>query len=335
MILIFPACSMKNDIGNTPDKSDISGTTKVINSADTEKPQENNVSQSKQNIPEAETDKTIDTADKTIDSNSNEKETTPGVEENVPLEKLLSSLPNNDLASIKTALDKCKASLTENISANDEILRKFIPFYHSVIDNVNSITEGKQEYSEEDLLINGIRKSFSESGEFYSGSPDFLYENFYPFVSEGLKEYLRIERDEMKQTSTYLLEDAALSISWDELADRILVWEGFINRFPQYLEAARAKSSIEFYLWVYTASTLDNTPVFMHQNKSLNPGVKASYEKLIASNNDSKCRTIITEYYSILKKNNFVLTNESIEYLKGKSIDVEWLERLMNLPGQG
>ena len=96
-----------------------------------------------------------------------------------------------------------------------------------------------------EVITNGIRINSSESGEYLASRPSFLYNEFGNYLSDSLREYEQIKMQELleigdEEHSTYLIEDAALFISWDELSDRIIRLENYINKYPDTLEKEEA-----------------------------------------------------------------------------------------------
>ncbi len=249
-------------------------------------------------------------------------------------QRYVKKLSVRDINSIKLALNESKKYMTKNKRQNDGIFRTFYSFFENVQYNISEdFNKGKLKLEEKDLNKYGIRIGFSESGDFLDEKPDFIYTNFANVVSAGLKRYLEILNKEMKQTRTYVIEDMGLSISWNELADRIIAWEQFSKDFSDYPEAKDAKSKKDFCLYIYIASYLDNTPLFL--NGKLTDDTKASYERFVTKYSNSSSFDLIQGYYQILKENDFVLNQKAIDYLKSNKIDTEQLENYLNREGNG
>ncbi len=246
---------------------------------------------------------------------------------------LISELPINDINSIKKAVGKYKDLAGENYELNDNRFRVFRVFFYNLIKSENDVIwdnyDKVREYNLDMLKENGIRINSSESGEYLASRPSFLYNEFGNYLSDSLREYEQIKMQELleigdEEHSTYLIEDAALFISWDELSDRIIRLENYINKYPDTLEKEEALNSIGYYIWIYTASALDNTPVY--QGNKLSESVMDSYKRFINTYEESNYYDVISGYYDILSKNGFYLNDDVIKYLENNDINVDMLK---------
>ena len=59
--------------------------------------------------------------------------------------------------------------------------------------------------------------------------PDFYYKTFKDYVTDDYKEYLEITSKENEKS---YVADSGLSISLEELGDRIITWENFLEKYP-------------------------------------------------------------------------------------------------------
>ena len=59
--------------------------------------------------------------------------------------------------------------------------------------------------------------------------PDFYYKTFKDYVTDDYKEYLKITSDENKE---HYVADSGLCIPLEELGDRIVTWENFLEKYP-------------------------------------------------------------------------------------------------------
>lgn len=250
----------------------------------------------------------------------------------------VAQLEVNNINSITEAVKKYKALAGEDKDLNDRRFRVFRTYFYNFIEKQNNLILNNEsilnEPGQKTLKENGLRINFSESGEYLAKRPSFIFNEFGTYLSDSLREYEQIEMLEAleigdEEHSTYLIEDAALFISWDELSDRIIRLEDYLKRYPNTSEKENALSKIDFYLWLYTASVFDNTPVF--QGYNLNESVKKSYERFLSNYKNSDYYEIINGYYEVLKTNKFKLNDSVMEYLKSKDIDVSSLGYRINL----
>ncbi|EGQ78533.1 hypothetical protein HMPREF9094_2377 [Fusobacterium animalis ATCC 51191] len=59
--------------------------------------------------------------------------------------------------------------------------------------------------------------------------PDFYYKTFKDYVTDDYKEYLKITSNENEE---HYVADSGLCITLEELGDRIVTWENFLEKYP-------------------------------------------------------------------------------------------------------
>ena len=59
--------------------------------------------------------------------------------------------------------------------------------------------------------------------------PDFYYKTFKDYVTDNYKEYLKITS---KENEEHYVADSGLCITLEELGDRIVTWENFLEKYP-------------------------------------------------------------------------------------------------------
>ena len=138
-----------------------------------------------------------------------------------------------------------------------------------------------------------------------------------------MQDFLKIRQSEFEQAGrTYLVEDAALSITWDQLSDRIVDWQNYLDKYPDYPGKKEVEGYISFYLDLYLLNFgLDNTPMFI--NGVLTDEVRMSYERFIEKYHGTKYHGIVKEYYNLLKKHDFNITEEAKNFLADNGIKFE------------
>ena len=87
---------------------------------------------------------------------------------------------------------------------------------------------------------------------------DYYLKLFGPAVSPDTRRFLEIEARQDKELAT---NDASLSISWQELAERVLEWEDFLQRHPGSRLSRKAFDEYLFYQNMLLFG-LDNTPTY-------------------------------------------------------------------------
>ncbi len=245
-------------------------------------------------------------------------------------EQYLKSLDIKDPASITLAMKEFKTRFSEESSqsAKDAAFMAFRRFYYKVMEKYVSVIgadeklqarlwdekKGKQEREK-------LKKSLSEEGmvlltsegSYYIGEDaDFLYDNFRSQISPGLKEFLTMRSAELKKGFT---EDAGLRITWNELADRIAAWDRYLARFEGSPAVELATYYDRMYLAVFLTG-IDNSRVLSSEKGTLEPAVQKAYEYYLKTYKDTKSAGIISEYYSILRKNGLKESHDSRLFLK-------------------
>lgn len=145
--------------------------------------------------------------------------------------------------------------------------------------------------------------------------PDYFYEIFKPYTTEATKEYLRLvafERD------NEFLFDAGICITWEQLADRIVNFEEYLNKYPQSILADDAKETHNRYIY-WLLMGCDNTPTFDWsdgEDSKLNADVYQSYQKIIDTYSYRGLANILKEYCSLLNENNMLRSEEVDEFIQ-------------------
>lgn len=164
----------------------------------------------------------------------------------------------------------------------------------------------------EEILESGY-KFVSLEGDIY---PIIDYEKFKKYsnyISKDLKEYINIMAVE---SNKIVANDGGLTISWDELAQRILNMEIFLKTYDQSAKYDEMKNIYLVYFESYIRGT-DNTPIFdwdkvINENKYIvSNDVISSYNKLIEENSDTYTEKFVQQWLEYLETLNYELPFES------------------------
>lgn len=110
----------------------------------------------------------------------------------------------------------------------------------------------------------------------------------------------------VEESSKIPVKDAGLVISWDEILKRALKQEKFLAEHKDSVKFEDIKVLYKEYV-TFAVYGLDNTPLFIYGAKKMNDDAKEAYEKVIANN--GKLSQTLKEYYGIIEKNGFKLTD--------------------------
>ncbi len=135
-------------------------------------------------------------------------------------------------------------------------------------------------------------------------------------ISASMRRFLSIRGEEEAEGFS---NDAALLIGWDQLSERIVTWEEFIDSNKSFLLLPEAQSWYDVYLRVYFTG-MDNTPVFAVEGDTLDQQVRASYSHFMAKHPTSRSATMVRDYLGILTSAGFRETKRSQEYLDSLNI---------------
>ena len=117
-------------------------------------------------------------------------------------------------------------------------------------------------------------------------------------VTISMKAYLDLMARESDAPSA---KDAALVISWDELASRLLASESYLVTFPDTPERKRVEYSFLRYLSSYFIG-MSNTPIFDFETFAIRPELKSQYEQMAASHGETIVGQYAKEFLSILEE---------------------------------
>jgi len=108
-------------------------------------------------------------------------------------------------------------------------------------------------------------------------------------------------------------KDGALVIGWDDVLDRALNQERFINQYPDSVKINEVKQLYKKYVG-FSLFGLNNTPLFSYDSKTMENDAKSIYMEAIVRNNNSKIMEILQEFLNIIEQDNYRLTDESETY---------------------
>jgi len=197
------------------------------------------------------------------------------------------NIKNFDESSSKN--EKLKQSLmskNKNLNASDFKMLKSINHYGYKFDMIEGI-----------ILV-----SVADS--------KFIRNSFSGLISPALKAYITKVIEEIDAAGG---SDAASSIYPDKLANELLWWENFINNNKEFFLVDDCYSTYDGYLFTLMQGT-DINPAFNREDQKLNDKFRKVYEKIINHHKRTRAAEIISEYYNILKKNNFINNKEAVNF---------------------
>lgn len=238
---------------------------------------------------------------------------------------VLDKLDQGDLTSLDLAGTLFKNCVTDTIT-RDSMFVVLNDFYNSVAGNylennesVNTTLEkspsaGAISQLKASLASYGILLSTSEGTFYLEPQTAFLLKNFGERLSPAYREYLTIGS---KEQPIRFAEDGKILIPSDSLSARIMTWENFMTRYPDFIAIRMAQDQYAQYLGAFLAG-LDNSKVFNTETNRLNDSSKISFESFVLKNPESKSTETVNEYLDLLKSTNFNYTDKVDSFLLEK-----------------
>lgn len=140
----------------------------------------------------------------------------------------------------------------------------------------------------------------------------------YPIINYSyFNSYFDNLNDELKDVITmFALEsdspiynDAAIAISYDELVNRILTTEDFLNKYPNSNFFDASLFNMKSYASAYMIGA-NNTPAFSYDDNKLNKELKDSMESFLKLYPQSKFREYLNGYYNEVVENDFEFVSD-------------------------
>ena len=183
-----------------------------------------------------------------------------------------------------------KKLMNENITVSD-------------LNAINNINDAELKQLLTEIRENGFKIDTAEGMYYPIVNYEFI-KKYSDYVTEDIKEYIEIMTKESLQAPS---KDAGLVITWDEILNRALRQEKFINDYPTSDKINDIKVLYKRYVWFLLYGT-DNTPLFSYDKKILVSEAKEAYTNGISSNEQSELQKALSEFLEALNNNNYKIT---------------------------
>lgn len=253
----------------------------------------------------------LDNFNSLINKNANTAEVSKFVEDNIS--KVSKENASILLYKLEEYQKKNLTKLEEQFTSGVDIQISMNKVYKSGFD-INKI-DYIQDKKLKDLLIEMRKSGYkieTAEGMYFPVLNYEIYKNYSSYVTEDLKDYIEIMAVESNKVP---VKDGAIMITCDELLQRALNQEQFINKYKNSVKINDIKELYKRYTAFVLYGT-DNTPLFSYDTKVLSSEAKNSYIKAIKANNNSKLLSNIKGLLSVLEENNYKLTDEVERYRK-------------------
>lgn len=229
---------------------------------------------------------------------------------NIYNSKFTSLLKTNSLQT--TDLTKMQSLFLEYLkSASDNKLKGQATYnyrneFFKIINKMDDKFASVEITSEQDinqinkkLLNTGIKAKTSEGIIYFVEDNDFSIQKIAPYLGKDWKDFYTIRISENNK----LFDDGALVITKEELRRRIIAWEEFLIKYPNFLENSAIKAKLNCYISAYLRSQYD----FSVEDNKISPESIKSFNNFLKENKDSK-------FYPIVKKWNYLLKDNDYKY---------------------
>jgi len=238
---------------------------------------------------------------------------------------VLDKLDQGDLASLDIASMLFKNSMADTLT-RDSMFVVFNDFYNNVAGSYlenNEVVNTQLEKSPSSETVKRLKVSLASYGILLSSSEgtfylepqtEYLLKNFGMTLSPAYREYLIIGSKEQQER---FAEDGTILISSDSLTTRIMTWENFMVRYPDFISIKMAQDQYSQYLGAFLAG-MDNSRIFDPATNHLNDSSKVAFESFVVKNSESKSTEVVKAYLELLKSTNFNYTDKVDSFLLEK-----------------
>lgn len=208
-------------------------------------------------------------------------------------------------------LQKDKLPELESLFFKDTIQNKINTEYKSITAGVDiKDTELKELLAK---TKNSGYKVETAEGTYFPIIDYSFYKKFRASVTPDMKDYIDIMAVESDKVPA---KDAALVIGWDDVLNRALAQEEFINTHKDSVKLDEVQELYKKY-YVFTLYGLNNTPLFIYQTNTMDPEARRVYERTAAKPGNSEFLKKLGEYMNVVKNSNYTLTDEVKGYRDG------------------
>ena len=228
--------------------------------------------------------------------------------------------------------DEANKLYEQYVEDNENILYKIVEVTEKFLDSIY-YGSAEEQFTEKDWndtnkILNKYDLELWDIGEgmvTIRELPHLYYDVFKDYVTDDYKEYLKIwakDHEELYQA------DAGLSISFEELGERIITWENFLNKYPNSILKPKVIALLNSYredyiLGMENTPTIDggydNVPITIYEE------AKKEYDRFMKKYPNSPTVELIKYFIENYKNENiYELIKSKIfeKFEKDQSIDV-------------
>lgn len=174
---------------------------------------------------------------------------------------------------------------------------------------------------------NGFRIDCREGMVEIGQNRSFVSKHFYTFVSPVMKQYLEGLR---KETDEVFSVDAGIVISPQQYADRLVWWENFNKKNPDFMLFKNAQS-IQKHLFTFFLLGMDNTPLINHftddngvEKQELDSYFEDAYAYLNRKYPNSESNALVKPYKMTVLKNDAAKRERLIKTYTNRGLMIDF-----------
>ncbi len=203
---------------------------------------------------------------------------------------------NNLFENFKAKREIKIAKLNE---LEENLLANYINFYDNNSQKYilpDSLKVKNSAFEKANLEFWGVGEGFTE----LRSEPNFYYNTFKNYVTIDYSDFLLLEA---KDNSVLYSADAGISITFEEVSERVLYWENYLNKYPKSKLFEKAREDFINYCTNYLFG-MDNTPTFEYSNNEIYPENQLEFDRFISKNPKSKLSALVNLLMTNIKKMN-------------------------------
>ncbi len=181
----------------------------------------------------------------------------------------------------------------------DNLLENYITYYDNKLEKYvlpDSVKIKSKLCEKANLEFWGVGEGFTE----LRTQPNFYYNVFKNYVTKDYSDFLLLEA---KDNSVLYSADAGISITFEEVSERVLYWENYLNKYPKSKLFEKAREDFINYCTNYLFG-MDNTPTFEYSNNEIYPENQLEFDRFISKNPKSKLAALVNLLMTNIKKMN-------------------------------
>jgi len=151
-------------------------------------------------------------------------------------------------------------------------------------------------------IFKGKYKLINMEGGFYPGIDYEKLKEYNRYLSDEIRGYIEIKALNSNKPAVL---DAEITISFDELGERLIQTEKYIQKYPQGVKFEEVLRIYGDYLRLYLEGS-DNSPIYEYETREIKKDILKSYKNM-KGNNKLITAKIISKYIDVIEYNKNII----------------------------